>query len=98
MKATISWAAELTQVQEVSLRGTADLTFWKDRLKQERLLPVEHHGEAQILITAADAKYCGIRFSELSFFILVSPEEQIREKGAYLVRRKGQGVPLLEGG
>jgi hypothetical protein len=82
MSPSIQWAAELANVREVSLRGTADLAFWTDRLKPEDLLPAERDGHAQILIVAADAKFKGIRFRELSFSVLVAQPAE----GAYLVR------------
>ena len=34
---SVKWAAELAHVREVSLLGTADLAFWKDRLLKEGL-------------------------------------------------------------
>jgi hypothetical protein len=74
-------------VREVSLLGTADLAFWKERLLKEELLPAESNGQAQLLIVAADAKYLGVRFRELSFSVLVSRvEEGIRRDAAYLAR------------
>src|SRR5262252_5986485 len=86
MKTSVKWAAELAHVREVSLLGTADLAFWKDRLLKEELLPAESDGRAQLLIIAADAKYLGVRFRELSFSVLVSrPEEGARQDAAYLV-------------
>jgi hypothetical protein len=87
MNTSVRWAAELAHVREVSLLGTADLAFWKDRLLKEELLPAERHGQAQLLIIAADAKYLGVRFRELSFSVLVSrPEAGSRQDAAYLVR------------
>jgi hypothetical protein len=83
----IKWAAEVAHVREVALLGTADLAFWKDRLLRENLLPAERDGQAQLLIVAADMKYFGIRFRELSFSVLVSPsQEGIGPDAAYLVR------------
>lgn len=38
-KDTIRWPAELDHVRDVSLPGTADLGFWRDRLAGEGLLP-----------------------------------------------------------
>ena len=35
MNTSVKWAAELAHVREVSLLGTADLAFWKDRLLKE---------------------------------------------------------------
>jgi hypothetical protein len=87
MNTAVKWAAELAHVREVSLLGTADLAFWKDRLLKEDLLPAESDGQAQLLIVAADAKYKGVRFRELSFSVLVSwLEEGVRQDAAYLAR------------
>src|SRR5438128_643219 len=87
MNTAVKWAAELAHVREVSLLGTADLSYWTDRLLTENLLPAESDGQAQLLTVAADAKYMGVRFRELSFSILVSwSEEGVRQDAAYLAR------------
>jgi hypothetical protein len=87
MNTSVKWAAELAHVREVSLLGTADLAFWKDRLLKEDLFPAESDGQAQLLIVAADSKYLGVRFRELSFSVQVSRlEEGTRQDAAYLVR------------
>jgi hypothetical protein len=87
MNTSVKWAAELAHVREVSLLGTADLAFWKDRLRNEELLPAESSGQAQLLIIAADSKYLGVRFRELSFSVLVSrPEQGPPQDAAYLLR------------
>src|SRR5262245_46794714 len=83
----IQYVAELSHVREVSLLGTADLTFWKDRLRREELIPTEQDGRAQILILAAHSKFMGVRFTEVSFSVLVSQAEQAsRREGAFLVQ------------
>src|SRR2546423_13493164 len=46
MNPKIKWAAQLSHVREVSLRGGADLTYWKDRLASEGLLPLDRDGRA----------------------------------------------------
>jgi hypothetical protein len=87
MNTSVKWAAELAHVREVSLLGTADLAFWQERLLKEKLLPAESDGRAQLLITAADAKYMGVRFRELSVSVVVSrPQEGAWQDAAYLVR------------
>ena len=87
MNTSVKWAAELSHVREVTLLGLADLAFWKDQLMDQDLRPSEHDGQAQLLLVAADSKYMGIRFRELSFSVLVSPQEVGAEKDAvYLVR------------
>jgi hypothetical protein len=82
----VKWAAELAHVREVSLLGTADLAFWNDRLRKEDLVPAERDGRARLLICAADSKYMGVRFRELSFSVLVSRPEGTWPDAAYLVR------------
>jgi hypothetical protein len=87
MNTSVKWAAELAHVREVSLLGTADLAYWKEWLLNEELLPAECDGQAQLLIIAADAKYLGVRFRELSFSVLVCrPEQGPSQDAAYLVR------------
>src|SRR5206468_3850312 len=87
MNTPIKWVAELAHVQEVSLLGTADLAFWKDRLLKEDLRPAESCGQAQLLIIAANSKYMGVRFRELSFSVLVARlQAGVRQDAAYLVR------------
>jgi hypothetical protein len=84
---TVKSAAELNHVREVSLSGTADLSFWKDWLKNEDLAPAERDGKAQILVVAADSKFKGVKFREVSFSVLVSNHEDGgRREAAFLVR------------
>src|SRR5262245_13607096 len=82
MNTAVQYDAELAHVREVSLRGTADPAFWTDRLMKEELVPAEQDGKAQLLIVAADARFLGVRFREVSFSVLVSRPGA----GAFLVR------------
>src|SRR5438067_2909034 len=87
MNPPIQYAAVLPQVREVSLLGTADLAFWKDRLAKEELVPAETNGQAQVLVIAADSKFMGVPFREVSFSVLVSPPTgRVLPGGAFLVR------------
>lgn len=63
-------AADVSPVREVSLLGTADADFWRPRLAAEALEPRLLDGRAQILVLAADMKFFGVRFAELSFAVL----------------------------
>ena len=73
--------------RSVSLLGTADLDFWKDRLEAEDLAPAERDGNAQLLIVAAEMRFMGVRFRELSFSVLVRPKQAgLSEDGAFLVQ------------
>ena len=88
MSGEVKWAAELAHVREVSLRGTADLAFWKGRLSREGLTPAERDGRAQVLVIAADGRFHGVRFRELSFSVVVTPphEGPPTRDAAFLVR------------
>jgi hypothetical protein len=86
MYKSIKWAAQLAHVREVSLLGTADLQFWTDWLRTEDLRPAECDGKAQLMVIAADAKYMRLRFQELSFSVMVQPQDSDAPQGAvYLV-------------
>ena len=69
----IKWVAELAHVHEVSLFGTADLAYWRNRLANETLVPAEKEGKAQIIIVAAAMRFMAIPFREVSISVLVSP-------------------------
>jgi hypothetical protein len=85
-KPPIKWAAQVSHVREVSLLGTADLVYWKERLRSQNLFPAERDGHCQVLIVAADLKFMGIRFRELSLSVMVSYEANgARQDAVYLV-------------
>jgi hypothetical protein len=91
MAAKIKYAAQLSHVREVSLRGTADLEYWAERLRGEKLVPTQERGRAQILVIAADSRFMGIRFTELSFSVLATATNGHAAdgggaEGAYLLR------------
>jgi hypothetical protein len=86
MAAAVKYVAELAHVREVSLLGTADLAYWRDRLRGEDLVPAGRDGRAQVLIVAADSKYLGVPFREVSFSVLVAEHRGVPADGAYLVR------------
>src|SRR5688572_1589064 len=86
MSKSIKWAATLAHVREVSLFGTADLQFWTDWVQAQDLRPAECDGHAQLMIVAADAKYMGLRFQELSFSVVVQRQDPDPPRDAvYLV-------------
>lgn len=95
MSTRIRYIAEPTHVQEVSLRGTADLGFWQSQLADEDLVPVEHGGKAQILIVAATMRYMAMRFTEVSFSVLLSGgDKQPTGGGAFLVQAFSSSRPF----
>ena len=80
------YLTELTRVREVLLRGSADLAYWRDRLRPEGLTPAVRDGRAQVLVVGAAMKYLGLRFAEISFSVLVEPPGQVGREAAFLVR------------
>jgi hypothetical protein len=71
----MKYVADVSHVREVSLLGTADAPYWRQRLQSEGLAPAERDGNAQVLIIAADMKFMGLRFQELSVSVLVRHHE-----------------------
>ena len=71
----VKFVAELSHVREVSLLGRADLSYWVERLAAEELVPEAVDGKAKVLVVAADAKFRGVRFREVSFSIAVRRPE-----------------------
>ena len=82
----IHYIAQINHVKEVILFGTADLLFWRERLRTQGLIPYDDKGQAALLITATDLAWLGIRFQELTVSVVVSqPEDGRRQDGFYLV-------------
>lgn len=87
MTSKIKIAALVHNVTEVSLLGTADLDYWRKRLEPEQLEPVAAEGKAQLLLIAAEAKFLGLRFRELSFSLLARDVSGLTNlSGSYLIR------------
>jgi hypothetical protein len=82
----LKYVARLSHVREVALLGAADLDFWKHKLRDENLSLAEKDGRAQILITAADSKFFGVRFREVSVSVLIDSCQGVPIEGAYLAQ------------
>jgi hypothetical protein len=80
----VKWAAELSDVEEASVVGVADLAYWKDYLRQADLISAEREAKAQVMIVAAAARFAGIRFRELSFSVFTA--QPGHRQSAYLVQ------------
>ena len=74
----------ITGVREVALAATADLAYWRGKLRSEALVPYDDDGRASLLLTAIAAKFRGIPFRELSISVLVSDDGGATPAGAYL--------------
>ena len=60
----IQYAADLDNVKEVTLHGTADLSFWETVLRKENLFPYHEADKAILLLSAIDAQWKGFKFRE----------------------------------
>ena len=87
MEKPIKYAAQLSHVREVSVVGAADLGFWKRRLQRESLSPIEHEGRARVMVIAAEARYMGLKFREVSISVQAFANAGgIKQEGAYLLQ------------
>jgi len=71
----MKYAAQIQNVREVALTGTADLGYWTEQLKSQGLVPVEHRGHARLLITGTNAKFGGFGFRELGVGVFATAEQ-----------------------
>ena len=82
---SIQYAANLYNVREVTLHGTADLSFWQAVLDAEGLLPYHEAGKAVLLLSAIDAKWRGFKFKEFVIAVGVcNTEDGTSLDGYYL--------------
>lgn len=82
---SVQYAADLDNVKEVTLHGTADLSFWQSVLHKEDLLPYHEAGKAVLLLSAIDAKWRGFKFREFVIAVAVcNTEDGARLDGYYL--------------
>ncbi|HSD83597.1 MAG TPA: hypothetical protein VLG46_07055 [Anaerolineae bacterium] len=83
----IRYIVEVNNVAEVMLIGSADLTFWQERLKPEGLRLYNSAGCAEVLISATQLKWKGVTSRELTVSIGVADRaDETRRGGAYLAQ------------
>lgn len=83
----LKWAARLSGVREVTVVGTAELGYWRERLGGEGLEPLEREGRAVVQIIGAEGRFLGLVFREVSFSVQVkSRHPELGSEGAYLLR------------
>jgi hypothetical protein len=82
----VPFVAEITNVREVSLLGTADLGFWKGPLREAKLVPIEKDGQALLLISAMASRFLGVPFRELAIAVMVGHTAGAKPEGLYLER------------
>lgn len=68
------YISTITGVREVALAGTADLAYWREKLRAVNLVPFDNDGRASLLLAAIESKFGGIPFRELSISVVVSDD------------------------
>jgi hypothetical protein len=82
----IQYAAEIKNVKEIVLFGTANLEFWQNHLQAENLFPYSPNGLAEFMISATELTYMGAQFRELVFSFLVCEQaDPGKPSGFFLV-------------
>ncbi len=75
----VKYVAEVSPVKEVTLHGTADLAYWREKLAAENLQPLAADGLAQVFVSATEARFMGITFRESLIGIHVQPTSTMPE-------------------
>ncbi len=82
ISAAPKYIAEVRNSQEVTLDGSADLAYWQKKLLPQKLVPVEEHGQARLMISAVASCWLGVRFREFLIAVLANPVDQSPEAGS----------------
>jgi len=67
-------------VQEVTLFGTVDASYWRNELAQYALHPSIVDGHAEMIVSSTRARFMGKTFRELSFSVFVSNIENAEHR------------------
>ncbi len=92
---SIKYAADLDNVKEVTLHGTADLSFWEAALRKERFFPYQEADKAVLLLSAIDAKWRGLKFREFVIAVGVSHNESGTSLDGYYLPQAFNSSKLL---
>ena len=84
---SVKYAADLHNVKEVALHGTADLSFWETVLHKENLFPYYEDGRAVLLLSAMEAKWRGFRFREFVIAVGICLNENGMSLDGYYLPR-----------
>ena len=92
---SIQYTADLDNVREVTLHGTADLSFWETVLHAESLFPYRQEDKAILLLSAIDAKWRGFKFREFVIAVGICFNENGASLDGYYLPRAFNSSKLL---
>jgi hypothetical protein len=78
------YIADIKGAREMTLIGAANYEYWQRQLSPEVLVPVKLNNCAEVLLSAVELKWMGVRFRELSVSISVHDANRPSEAGLYL--------------
>lgn len=91
----IRYTAEITDVREVTLHGTADLAFWRTLLQPYRLLPASSDGAAQLVLSATALVWKGLAFRELIVTIATCTDRDQPQHDSFYLAHAFNSLRLL---
>jgi hypothetical protein len=68
-KGSLRYVACVEPVREIALMGHADAKLWSPQLLREGLEPLEQDGRVEVLICAANMRWGGVTFTEVTFSV-----------------------------
>ena len=77
MSTTVKYMTIVEPVFEVSFVGTAKRSVWQAGLKDDGLLLPQGQDEVQVILSAVETTYMGIRFRELSLSLLLDDTQAL---------------------
>lgn len=84
---SVKYIAEISPVREVTLRGAADLRYWRGNLAAEGLIPAAHDGHAEVVVSAMSSQFKGIAFREFCVGVMAKPRgDESLPTGMYLAQ------------
>ena len=92
---SVQYAADLYNVKEVTLHGTADLSFWEAVLRKEGLFPYQEAGKANLLLSAINAKWRRFKFREFVIAVGVCLNENGTSLDGYYLPHAFNSSKLL---
>jgi hypothetical protein len=85
--ATVKYVAVLPHVREITLLGTSDPAYWKDRLAGEEVIPTDFSARAHVLVSGIESRFMGVRFREISICVFAHRDEAgVRRNGLFLAQ------------
>jgi hypothetical protein len=91
----IRWAAVVHGVKEVMLTGLADLSFWREALQPQGLIPFDAGGSAELTISAPRLVWKGMHFCEWSLGVAVAERDgAAAPSGLFLAHAFNSSAPL----